>query len=68
MCIRDRDEYAQVGEEEVAVAEILSRDHAGMVLKQIEEFFRVREPASPIPILLFKARNMLTKDLSLIHI
>ena len=56
------DDYAQVGEDEVAVAEILSRDHAGMVLKQIEEFFRVREPASPIPILLFKARNMLTKD------
>jgi type VI secretion system protein ImpA len=56
------DEYAQISEDEVPVAEILSRDHAGMVLKQIEEFFRVREPASPIPILLFKARNMLTKD------
>lgn len=41
---------------------ILSRDHAGIVLKQIEEFFRQREPASPIPILLFKARNFLTKD------
>ncbi len=56
------DEYAQLAEDEVPVAEILSRDHAGMVLKQIEEFFRVREPASPIPILLFKARNMLSKD------
>jgi type VI secretion system protein ImpA len=56
------DEFAQIGEDEVAPDEILSRDHAGMVLKQIEEFFRVREPASPIPILLFKARNMLTKD------
>ena len=33
-----------------------------MMLKLIEEFFRVREPASPIPILLFKARNMLSKD------
>lgn len=42
--------------------EILSRDHAGIVLKQIEDFFRQREPASPIPILLFKARNFLTKD------
>lgn len=41
---------------------ILSRDHAGLVLKQVEDFFRLREPASPIPILLFKARNMLTKD------
>lgn len=41
---------------------IVSRDHAGIVLKQIEEFFRQREPASPIPILLFKARNFLTKD------
>lgn len=56
------DEYAQFGEDELPTPEILSRDHAGMVLKQIEEFFRVREPASPIPILLFKARNMLTKD------
>lgn len=45
-----------------AVAEVLSRDHAGLVLKQVEEFFQIREPASPIPILLFKARNMLTKD------
>jgi len=41
---------------------IVSREHAGIVLKQIEEFFRQREPASPIPILLFKARNFLTKD------
>lgn len=42
--------------------EVLSRDHAGVLLKQLEEFFRQREPASPIPILLFKARNFLTKD------
>jgi type VI secretion system protein ImpA len=42
--------------------EVLSRDHAGALLKQLEEFFRLREPASPIPILLFKARNFLTKD------
>lgn len=41
---------------------IVSREHAGIVLKQVEEFFRQREPASPIPILLFKARNFLTKD------
>jgi len=41
---------------------IVSREHAGIVLKQIEDFFRQREPASPIPILLFKARNFLTKD------
>jgi type VI secretion system protein ImpA len=41
---------------------ILSRDHAGLMLKQVEEFFQIREPASPIPILLFKARNLLAKD------
>lgn len=41
---------------------ILSREHAGMVLKQVEDFYRAQEPSSPIPILLFKARNMLTKD------
>lgn len=42
--------------------EVLSREHAGMILKQVEDFFRQCEPASPIPILLFKARNFLTKD------
>ncbi len=42
--------------------EILSRDHAGLVIKQVEDFYRQREPASPIPILLFKARNLLSKD------
>lgn len=42
--------------------EIVSREHAGAVLKQVEDFFRQREPASPIPVLLFKARNFLTKD------
>lgn len=42
--------------------EVVSRDHAGALLKQVEEFYHIREPASPIPILLFKARNMLSKD------
>lgn len=42
--------------------DILSREHAGQILKSIEDFFRMREPASPIPILLFKARNLLSKD------
>lgn len=41
---------------------ILGRDHAGMVLKQVEDFYQIKEPASPIPLLLFKARNMLAKD------
>jgi len=54
--------WSELSEDDTPVAEILSRDHAGMVLKQVEDFFRVREPASPIPILLFKARNMLSKD------
>lgn len=60
--IASTDDWSQVSDEDLAVAEILSRDHAGLVLKQVEDFFRVREPASPIPILLFKARNMLAKD------
>lgn len=42
--------------------EVISREHAGMMLKQIEEFFKIREPASPIPMLLFKARSLLAKD------
>jgi type VI secretion system protein ImpA len=41
---------------------ILSRDQAGQALKLVEEFFRLNEPASPIPILLFKARGTLNKD------
>jgi type VI secretion system protein ImpA len=43
-------------------AAISSRDHAAQALKQVEEFFRQREPASPVPILLFKARSALNKD------
>lgn len=60
--IASTESWSQTSDEETPVAEILSRDHAGMVLKQVEDFFRIREPASPIPILLFKARNMLGKD------
>ena len=60
--IASTEDWAQANDEEIAVDEILSRDHAGLVLKQVEDFFRIREPASPIPILLFKARNMLSKD------
>lgn len=56
------EDYSKPVEGEGPIPEILSRDHAGLALKSIEDFFRVREPASPIPILLFKARNMLTKD------
>ncbi len=41
---------------------ISSRDHAAQALKLVEEFFRQREPASPVPILLFKARGALNKD------
>ncbi|MDZ4309129.1 MAG: type VI secretion system ImpA family N-terminal domain-containing protein [Cypionkella sp.] len=56
------DDYATPDENDPAAPEVVSRDHAGQILKQIEDFFRMREPASPIPILLFKARNMLSKD------
>jgi len=49
-------------DEDAEPVDVLSRDQAAMLLKSVEEFFRMREPASPIPILLFKARNMLNKD------
>lgn len=52
------------GDEEMP--EIVSRDHAVAVLKLIEDYFRIREPGSPITILLFKARNMMTKDFNAI--
>ncbi len=35
-------------------------------LSALEEFFRAREPASPIPVLLFRARSYLEKDFSAI--
>lgn len=60
--IQSTEDWSQRSEEDPVYAEIVSRDHAGQVIKQIEDFFRTREPASPIPILLFKARNMLSKD------
>lgn len=60
--IMPTDDWSHPTEDETAAPDIVSRDHASMMLKLIEEFFRVREPASPIPILLFKARNMLSKD------
>lgn len=56
------DDYATPDENDPPTPEVVSRDHAGQILKQIEDFYRMREPASPIPILLFKARNMLSKD------
>ena len=60
--IQPTDDWSQPVEDDPELPPILSREHAGIVLKQIEDFFRSREPASPIPILLFKARNMLSKD------
>ncbi len=56
------DELVAPQEGDPETPEIVSRDHAGLVIKQVEEFYRQREPASPIPILLFKARNLLSKD------
>ncbi|MFC3182844.1 type VI secretion system protein TssA [Cypionkella sinensis] len=56
------DDFSTPREDDPPTPEVVSRDHAGQILKQIEDFYRMREPASPIPILLFKARNMLSKD------
>lgn len=56
------EDYSIMEDGEDPPPDVLSRDHAGALLKQVEDFFRVAEPTSPIPILLFKARNMLTKD------
>lgn len=60
--LRDNSFYGEAHEDDLPLPEVVSRDHAGQVLKQVEDFFRAREPASPLPILLFKARNMLSKD------
>ncbi|MFA5537572.1 MAG: type VI secretion system ImpA family N-terminal domain-containing protein [Gemmobacter sp.] len=66
--MRALSEQAGIGEtpgaesEAPAVPGITGRDQAGAALKAAEDFFRLREPASPIPILLFKARNSISKD------
>ena len=41
---------------------IRTRPEAAGHLASVEEFFRAREPASPVPVLLFRARTYLEKD------
>ncbi len=41
---------------------VSNRVEAAGLIKGVEDFFRAREPASPIPVLLFKARGYLDKD------
>lgn len=48
------------------VPEIQNRVSIGPLIGAAEEYFRLREPASPIPVLLFKARTYLDKDFSAI--
>ncbi len=60
--LSDNSSFAEEREDDPPAIEVVSREHAGQIIKQVEDFFRLREPASPIPILLFKARNMLSKD------
>lgn len=45
---------------------ITDRSGVSGLINAAEEYFRVREPASPIPVLLFKARTYLDKDFSAI--
>lgn len=42
--------------------ELSSRANIAPLLTAIETFFRSKEPASPIPVLLFRARTLLDKD------
>ena len=44
--------------------EVNNRNDVAGHLKALEEFFRAREPASPIPVLLFRAKTYLEKDFS----
>jgi type VI secretion system protein ImpA len=44
--------------------EVKSRTDVAGHLSALEEFYRAREPASPIPVLLFRARTYLEKDFS----
>ena len=45
---------------------IENRASVAPLLTAVEEYFRTREPASPIPVLLFKARTYLDKDFTAI--
>ncbi|MEO0990669.1 MAG: type VI secretion system ImpA family N-terminal domain-containing protein [Pseudomonadota bacterium] len=44
------------------IPEIVAREQAISELKQIESFFQAKEPASPIPALIFKARSFMNRD------
>jgi type VI secretion system protein ImpA len=44
--------------------EVTNRSDVAGHLSALEEFYRAREPASPIPVLLFRARTYLEKDFS----
>ncbi len=46
--------------------DIADRSAVAPLISAVEEYFRVREPASPIPVLLFKARTYLDKDFTAI--
>ena len=46
--------------------DIPDRNHVAPLINAVEDYFRVREPASPIPVLLFKARTYLDKDFTAI--
>jgi type VI secretion system protein ImpA len=45
---------------------IENRASVAPLITAVEEYFRIREPASPIPVLLFKARTYLDKDFAAI--
>lgn len=46
--------------------DIANRAQVAPLINAVEEYFRTREPASPIPVLLFKARTYLDKDFAAI--
>ncbi len=48
------------------VPEIANRAGVAPLISSVEDYFRAREPASPIPVLLFKARTYLDKDFAAI--
>ena len=42
--------------------EIRSRDDAIRVLDRVSEYFRRNEPSSPVPLLLQRAKRLISKD------
>jgi type VI secretion system protein ImpA len=64
MLSAEMEKHAPIAQEEPAepTPQIASRTEVASWLRGVDEYFRIREPASPIPLLLSRAKAYLDKD------